>query len=220
MSEAVTELRQSPLIWEGDRAPLAKALVAAQKATESIKKAATNPAFRSKYADLAHVVEGVVPALNNAGVAVLQSPANDGELVSVTTTLLHESGASVTGVLHLRPTKNDPQGVGSAITYARRYALLAMTGAAPEDDDGNAASQGRNQDRPEPKRAEPKPPTLKDRADKLEATLKAVKPEEVEKAWGLASALLAELSTEDPARLAELTRLYEFRKPVAEKEAA
>lgn len=54
MSEAVTEIRQAPLIWEGDRAPLAKALVAAQKATESIKKAATNPAFKSKYADLAH----------------------------------------------------------------------------------------------------------------------------------------------------------------------
>jgi len=138
MSEAPT---LSPLVWEGERAPLAKALVAAQKATESIKKAATNPAFKSKYADLAHVVEGVVPALNEAGVAVIQSPASDGDRVSVTTVLLHESGASISGTLHLRPTKNDPQGVGSAITYARRYALLAMTGAAPEDDDGNAASK-------------------------------------------------------------------------------
>lgn len=137
MSEAPT---LSPLVWDGERAPLAKALVAAQKATESVKKAATNPAFKSKYADLAHVVEAVVPALNEAGVAVIQSPSSDGSLVAVTTVLLHESGASVTGVLHLRPTKNDPQGVGSAITYARRYALLAMSGAAPEDDDGNAAS--------------------------------------------------------------------------------
>lgn len=145
MSEHVTDQAGkptlSPLVWEGDRAPLAKALVEAQKATESIKKAATNPAFRSKYADLAHVVEGVVPALNAAGVAVLQSPASDGAMVSVTTVLLHESGASVEGTLSMRPTKNDPQGVGSAITYARRYALLAMTGAAPEDDDGNAASK-------------------------------------------------------------------------------
>jgi hypothetical protein len=130
-----------PLEWDGERAPLAKALVAAQKATESVKKAATNPAFKSKYADLAHVVEGVVPALNAAGVMVLQSPGYDGELVHVTTTFLHESGSSVTGTLSLRPSKMDPQGVGSAITYARRYALLAMTGSAPEDDDGNAASQ-------------------------------------------------------------------------------
>lgn len=140
MSEAPT-ITLSPLTWEGDRVSLAKALVAAQKASESIKKAASNDHFKSKYADLAHVVEAVVPALNNAGVAVIQSPSSDGQLVAVTTVLLHESGASVTSTLHLRPTKPDPQGVGSAITYGRRYALLAMTGAAPEDDDGNAASQ-------------------------------------------------------------------------------
>lgn len=130
----------SALSWEGDRAPLAKAFVAAQKAMEGIKKAASNPAFKSRYADLAHVVEGVTPALNAAGVGVMQFPSYDGDLVGVTTTLLHESGASVTATLHLRPTKNDPQGCGSAITYARRYALLAITGCAPEDDDGNAAS--------------------------------------------------------------------------------
>lgn len=130
----------STLVWDGDRAPFAKAFVAAQKATESVKKAATNPAFKTKYADLSQVVEGVIPALNGAGVGVLQFPSYDGELVGVATTFLHESGSSVTATLHLRPSKSDPQGVGSAITYARRYSLLAMTGAAPEDDDGNAAS--------------------------------------------------------------------------------
>jgi hypothetical protein len=215
VSEATT---LSPLVWDGERAPLAKALVAAQKATEAVKKASTNSHFNNKYADLAHVVEAVVPALNEAGVAVIQSPACDGNLVSVTTALIHESGASVTGTLHLRPSKSDPQGVGSAITYARRYALLAMTGAAPEDDDGNAASGPR--DRPEPKRHDPKPPTTAERADRLEATLKAAKPEDVEKAWGLASALLAMLSVEMPERLEELTKLYEFRRPTPEKEAA
>lgn len=142
---AISPIEAQPLgpisvTWEGERAPFAKAFVAAQKATESIKKAATNPAFKSRYADLAHVVEGVIPALNEAGIGVMQFPVFDGELVSVSTTFLHESGAAVTGVLHLRPSKSDPQGVGSAITYARRYSLLAMTGAAPEDDDANAAS--------------------------------------------------------------------------------
>jgi len=131
------------ITWDGDRAPLAKAFVAAQKATEAVKKASTNPAFRSKYADLAGVVEAVVPALNAAGVGVMQFPGYDGELVTVTTTFLHEGGSSVTSTLALRPSKQDPQGIGSAVTYGRRYSLLAMSGAAPEDDDGNAASGSR-----------------------------------------------------------------------------
>jgi phage tail protein X len=150
---------EATLHWEGDRAPFAKAFVAAQKATEAVKKASTNPAFRSKYADLAGVVEAVVPALNEHGIAVLQHPGFDGDLVSVTTELLHESGASVRSTLSLRPSKNDPQGVGSAVTYGRRYALLAMTGAAPEDDDGNLASGPRTEARrsapQEPREAAP-----------------------------------------------------------------
>lgn len=208
MSEAPT---LSPLTWDGERAPLAKAFVAAQKAMEGVKKAATNPHFKSKYADLAQVVETVTPALNEAGVGVLQFPSFDGDLVGVTTTLLHETGASVTGTLHLRPTKNDPQGCGSAITYARRYALLAIAGCAPEDDDGNAASQ-RPAPANEPKRAEPKPPTLAQRADRLEATLKGVKTEdELRKAYALGSALCAELDEKDPERLAEINGVYENR---------
>jgi hypothetical protein len=198
------------LVWEGDRAPLAKAIVAAQKATESIKKAATNPAFKSKYADLAHVVEGVIPALNAAGVAVLQSPSYDGDMVSVSTVLLHDSGSSVTSTLALRPTKSDPQGIGSAITYGRRYALLAMTGSAPEDDDGNAASGPSN--KPEPKRAEVTPPTLGERADRLEATLKAVKTaDELRKAYDLGAKLCADLDASDPERLVEINSIYEAR---------
>jgi hypothetical protein len=145
----------SPLSWEGDRAVIAKAFVAAQRAMDGIKKAASNPAFKTKYADLSHVVEGVVPALNEQGIGVMQFPSYDGDFVAVTTTLLHESGASVTGTLHLRPSKGDPQGCGSAITYARRYGLLAITGCAPEDDDGHAASG--------PSRRDPVP-SMKDKA--------------------------------------------------------
>lgn len=154
--------------WDGDRAPFAKAFVAAQKATEAVKKAATNPHFRSKYADLAEVVEATVPALNANGIAVMQSPGFNGELVTVTTTLLHESGAYVSGTLSMRPTKNDPQGIGSAITYARRYALLAMTGAAPEDDDGNAAS------RPNKERSIGSATITQDQADALRLDLESV----------------------------------------------
>ena len=154
------------LTWEGDRAPFAKAFIAAQKSTEAVKKASTNPAFKSRYADLAVVVEAIIPALNESGIAVIQSPSFDGDLVSVTTVLLHESGSSVTGILSMRPTKMDPQGVGSAITYARRYALLAMAGAAPEDDDGQAASQPNND------RASP--PISQDQADALRLEIEAV----------------------------------------------
>jgi len=131
--------------FDGDRAVFAKAFVAAQKATEAVHKANTNPAFKSKYADLAAVVEAVVPALNAAGVAVLQGPEFDGEMVTVETMLIHESGASCSSRMSIRPAKLDAQGVGSAVTYARRYALLAITGAAPIDDDGAAASGPREE---------------------------------------------------------------------------
>ena len=128
--------------WSDTRAELAKAMVAAQQSLGLVAKSATNPHFKSKYADLATVLDAVLPALNGAGISLLQAPGGDGEgNVTLTTTLLHESGEWMESTLTMRPTKSDPQGVGSAITYARRYAALAVAGAAPEDDDGNSASQ-------------------------------------------------------------------------------
>jgi len=210
------------LIWDGDRAPLAKALVAAQLSTEAIKKARTNNAFgANKYADLAAVVEAVVPALNNAGVSALQFPSFDGAMVAVQTTLLHESGSSVTSTLHLRPSKLDPQGVGSAITYARRYALLAMTGAAPEDDDGNAAS-GPRETAPQREPAKPATPTLAERANRFEATLRAKQgdADAVQKVWDSGSALCADLDDKAPERLAELETLLKMLLATPEQMAA
>ena len=145
--------------FEGDKGAFAKAFIAAQGTIEAIKKDNENGGFKgSKYADLATVVAAIVPAMNKAGIAVLQSPAFDGEMVTITTTLLHESGASVTSDLRLRPSKVDPQGIGSAITYGRRYSLLAVAGVAPEDDDGNAASgPPANNQKPAPKAPEGSP---------------------------------------------------------------
>lgn len=199
------------LIWEGDRAALAKAFIVGQTAMEAVKKAATNPAFKTKYADLSEVVEAVVPALNKAGIGVIQTPGYDGDWVSVSTTFLHEGGSSVTSVLKLRPSKTDPQGVGSAITYGRRYSLLAMTGAAPEDDDGQASS-GPIHQRQQGDRSEPST-SLASRADVVVGCVNAAKDSAtLEKVWSKSSAVCADLDLKDPDKLAVITALYEARR--------
>ena len=121
---------------------IATAMVKAQKEFGPALKSSTNPYFTSKYADLAACVEAVIDALNNNGIALIQKCHESDTGVNVETLLLHESGESLScGVLHVPASKQDPQGYGSALTYARRYSLMAACGIAPEDDDGNAASR-------------------------------------------------------------------------------
>jgi hypothetical protein len=121
---------------------IATAMVKAQKEFGPALKSSTNPFFTSKYADLAACVEAVIDALNNNGIALIQKCHESDTGVNVETLLLHESGESLScGVLHVPASKQDPQGYGSALTYARRYSLMAACGIAPEDDDGNAASR-------------------------------------------------------------------------------
>lgn len=123
---------------------IATALVKAQKEFAPALKDSNNPFFKTKYADLSTCVKAVIDALNNNGIALVQKchPCDDG--VSVETIFMHESGELLDcGILHVPAAKNDPQGYGSALTYARRYSLMAACGIAPEDDDGNAASKGR-----------------------------------------------------------------------------
>lgn len=120
------------------------ALVKAQKAFGPAMKDKTNPAFRSKYADLGACIEAVIDGLHSNGIALIQKQhPNDGG-VSVETIFLHESGEHFSaGILTVPAAKQDPQGYGSALTYARRYSLMAACGIAPEDDDGNAASRAK-----------------------------------------------------------------------------
>lgn len=121
---------------------VASALVKAQRKFSPAIKCATNPHFRSKYADLASCLEAVQDPLNEAGIALLQVTHDDDSGVTVETLFIHESGQQISGgKLHVPATKQDAQGYGSALTYARRYSLLAACGIAPEDDDGNAASK-------------------------------------------------------------------------------
>jgi hypothetical protein len=121
---------------------IAAAFVKAQKAFGPALKTSTNPHFRSKYADLSNCIEAVIEALNNNGIGLMQRTYESKDGVMVETVFVHESGEVMEcGLLHVPAGKQDPQGYGSALTYARRYSLLAATGLAPEDDDGNSASR-------------------------------------------------------------------------------
>jgi hypothetical protein len=120
-------------------ADLAAALCKAQAQMEGAKKDANNPHFKSKYADLASVWDAIRGPLTSNGLSVVQLLRSIAGGVEVETILMHASGQQISDVFAVPATKNDAQGYGSAATYARRYALMAMVGVAPEDDDGNAA---------------------------------------------------------------------------------
>lgn len=127
---------------------LVEALAKAQLKFDPVLKDNENPAFRSKYADLATVIGATQPHLAAEGLAVIQMPhaefgTDDAKLLTLTTMLAHSSGEFLTSDLTLPAMMRerfDAQSVGSAITYARRYAWSAMTGVAQEDDDGNKAA--------------------------------------------------------------------------------
>lgn len=120
------------------------AMAKAQAEMTGAKKDSTNPHFKSAYADLASVREASLPYMNKHGLSVMQFPrlvtAGEHEwVVEVETMVTHTSGQFISDTLGVIVTKADAQGIGSAITYARRYALGAIAGVAPEDDDANAA---------------------------------------------------------------------------------
>jgi len=124
-------------------AALFAALALAQSEVENATKGSTNPHFKSKYADLAEVLNTVRPVYSRHGIAIVQSTGFDGVMVSVTTALVHKEGGYVTSVASCTPAKTDGQGVGAATTYLRRYSLAAACGVAQEDDDGQTAAHNR-----------------------------------------------------------------------------
>lgn len=117
------------------------ALAAAQAEMGKALKDSSNPAFKSKYADLASVMDACMPALGKHGIAVFQPTFDDDTGRYVKTVFAHVSGEIIECRVPLIVNKNDMQGYGSAVTYARRYGLMGMAGIAPEDDDGNAAAK-------------------------------------------------------------------------------
>jgi hypothetical protein len=121
-------------------APLFAALAKAQAEVENATKGSVNPHFKSRYADLAEVLNTVRPVFSHYGLSILQSTSFDGTLVHVTTTVAHAEGGWASSCASCSPARIDAQGIGAATTYLRRYSLAAMCGVAQEDDDGNAAS--------------------------------------------------------------------------------
>lgn len=143
---------------------ISAALVKAQTEFGPALKTHTNPAFRSKYANLSACVEAVVDALNANKIFLMQPTHLCEDGVIVETVFIHASGEQMSsGKLHVPASKHDAQGYGSALTYARRYSLMAACGIAPEDDDGNAASkpkpkpEAKPEPEPIPKKIEGKP---------------------------------------------------------------
>lgn len=121
---------------------ISQALLKAKRSFGPALKDKTNPAFRSKYADLSACLDAVDQPCMDAGIVLYQETFEDATGVTVETVFLHESGEFLRcGKLHVPASKQDPQGYGSALTYARRYSLMTACGIAPEDDDGNAASK-------------------------------------------------------------------------------
>lgn len=118
---------------------IATALCNFQGAVEKIKKGATNPFFKSKYATLADILDVIRQPLADNGLSFVQFPKG---AYGLETMLMHTSGEWLSESYEMRPTKDDPQGAGSVITYQRRYALGAVLGLnIDEDDDANKASE-------------------------------------------------------------------------------
>jgi len=138
---------------------LAAAMAKAQSEMHNAKKNAENPHFRSTFANLESVWEAARDPLTKNGLSVIQTMDSDAEEgVCLVTTLLHTSGEWISGRRPLCAKTKDPQGIGSAITYARRYDLMAIVGIAPEDDDAEAAMERTKPQAPRHAPPPPKPP--------------------------------------------------------------
>lgn len=122
---------------------LLAALLKARASFDPVLKNAANPHLKSKYANLNSVIDAVDKPLADNGLIIVQASTSTDSVVEVETMLFHaESGEYIGCNVRLTPAKNDPQGVGSAITYARRYGMLSLLNLAAEDDDGHAATNG------------------------------------------------------------------------------
>ena len=159
---------------------LGTALAKAQAVLTGAVKDSVNPHFRNKYADLASCWDACRKALTSNGIAVVQMPEKDVIGYYVETLLTHSSGEWIASKCYIHLTKDDPQGLGSAITYARRYGLSAMVGICPEDDDAEGATRSASAAAKGPAPVIPRPAPTQARVANPVTGLK--KPEPIEHA--------------------------------------
>lgn len=168
------------------------ALSKAQGEIENASKNAANPHFKSKYADLAEILNTTRPVFAANGLSLSQFPGFNGSLASVTTVIAHSSGGYITAVASCVPAKSDAQGIGSATTYLRRYSAAAAAGIAQEDDDGNAAAHNK------------KPATVMVKASPMDGVLEAMDAEQVEFLRGQTKKIVDEFNENGPESAAAL----------------
>lgn len=209
-------------------AKLAEALAKAQGQIKGAAKDSTNPHFKSKYADLASVWDACRTALSANGLSVVQLPDVSADGVFLHTTLAHSSGQWMRGTMPVRPVQDTPQGLGSALTYARRYSLAAMVGVAPDDDDdGNAASEGTRSNgggrTAAPRQVEtPEQTKAKEAANRIKEALNlSKKPKEIDNIVKVQGLALAEIKAVSQTAYEFIMDLAEQRKTaLTQKEAA
>mgnify|MGYP003333850002 CR=1 FL=1 len=162
---------------------LATALAKAQSQIKGAVKDSANPFFKSNYADLQSVWDAIREPLSKNGLSVIQTTAmNEGKLELITT-LAHASGQWIEGRFPIVALKHEPQAIGSACSYARRYSLAALVGVYQVDDDGEAAQARAPQARPAPAPAAVAPvaasqpaPTITPAAEENKTPAAAKKP--------------------------------------------
>jgi len=182
-----------------------KALAKAQAAMGPALKNAKNPHLKSMYADLGAVMDACFDALHSNEFAVLQPCGRDEYGEYVDTVLAHASGHMFTSRVHLVIAKPDMQGVGSAITYARRYGLLGLAGLAPEDDDGEATKPRRQEPR------EPAPPADHGaiHARLMAGIAKRTTKQQLTEFWDAEATARAELKSNEPELHAAMVAAFQ-----------
>ena len=199
---------------------IASALVKAQKEFGPALKSSTNPAFRSRYADLSACVEAVIDALNNNDIFMMQPTHECDNGVIVETIFIHSSGEQISsGRLHVPATKHDAQGYGSALTYARRYSLMTACGIAPEDDDGNSAAKAKpapSKPAAQPAKASPPPAKIEGKEGPWQLKV-SIEPEGSFVDWASIVMDATKLGLEQAANEADVMAIFRNNKNIYDR---
>lgn len=190
------------------------ALAKAQGEIGTAAKSSQNPHFKSNYADLSEVWAAWQQVGPKNGLALMQTIGfNEAGQQWLCTTIGHTSGEAMESKMLLTPTKNDMQGIGSALTYARRYALAALVGIVQDDDDGNAASAAPKGKAPQPRPEPPQKPSVDNWVKIAKAVINTIASGAELSKWEKDNEkALDKLDREHPEKFIELTDYIQSRR--------